>query len=91
MEHYISKARGQAVLYVGDLSYADYYPFNDQRRWDTWGRFVERSNAYQPWIWAAGNHEIDYIPEVVSTFFLPKFYIYKRMYKYVTPSGEWEF
>lgn len=55
-------ASGQAVLFVGDLSYADAYPFHDNTRWDTWGRFIERSAAYQPWIWTAGNHEIDFLP-----------------------------
>ena len=58
--------KGQAVLFVGDLSYADNYPNHDNVRWDTWGRFVERSAAYQPWIWTAGNHEIDFVPEIVS-------------------------
>lgn len=52
------------MLFVGDLSYADQYPDHDNRRWDTWGRFVERSTAYQPWIWTAGNHEIDFVPEI---------------------------
>ncbi|KAF9676059.1 hypothetical protein SADUNF_Sadunf09G0099100 [Salix dunnii] len=56
--------KGQAVLFVGDLSYADNYPNHDNVRWDTWGRFVERSAAYQPWIWTAGNHEIDFAPEI---------------------------
>lgn len=54
------------MLFVGDLSYADQYPNNDNVRWDTWGRFVERSVAYQPWIWTAGNHEIDFAPKIVS-------------------------
>lgn len=57
---------GKTVLFVGDLSYADNYPFHDNVRWDTWGRFTERSTAYQPWIWTAGNHEIDFVPEIVS-------------------------
>ncbi|XP_019156107.1 PREDICTED: purple acid phosphatase 1-like isoform X3 [Ipomoea nil] len=57
-------AKGQAVLFVGDLSYADRYPNHDNNRWDTWGRFSERSVAYQPWIWIAGNHEIDYAPQI---------------------------
>ncbi|KAJ6897400.1 purple acid phosphatase 2-like [Populus alba x Populus x berolinensis] len=59
--------KGQAVLFVGDLSYADNYPNHDNVRWDTWGRFVERSVAYQPWIWTAGNHEIDFAPEIGET------------------------
>uniref|UniRef100_A0A6N2L4H2 Purple acid phosphatase n=1 Tax=Salix viminalis TaxID=40686 RepID=A0A6N2L4H2_SALVM len=59
--------KGQAVLFVGDLSYADNYPNHDNVRWDTWGRFVERSAAYQPWIWTAGNHEIDFVPEIGET------------------------
>ncbi|KAF8013517.1 hypothetical protein BT93_I1379 [Corymbia citriodora subsp. variegata] len=56
--------KGQTVLFVGDLSYADNYPNHDNVRWDTWGRFVERSVAYQPWIWTAGNHELDFAPEL---------------------------
>ncbi|XP_062202420.1 purple acid phosphatase 2-like [Phragmites australis] len=55
---------GDAVLFVGDLSYADKHPFHDNNRWDTWGRFSERIIAYQPWIWTTGNHEIDYAPEL---------------------------
>lgn len=65
LEHYIQSA-GRTVLFLGDLSYADRYQYNDiGLRWDTWGRFVERSTAYQPWIWSAGNHEIDYMPNLV--------------------------
>lgn len=58
-EHYL-KSPGQTVLYVGDLSYADDYEFDNGVRWDTWGRFVEPSTAYQPWIWTSGNHEIEF-------------------------------
>lgn len=54
------------MLFLGDLSYADNYPNHDNVRWDTWGRFIERSTAYQPWIWTAGNHEIDFAPNLVS-------------------------
>ncbi|KAD5318274.1 hypothetical protein E3N88_18220 [Mikania micrantha] len=56
--------KGETVLYVGDLSYADHYPYHDNRRWDSWARFVERSVAYQPWIWTAGNHELDFNPYI---------------------------
>lgn len=63
--HYeLNPVKGQTVLFVGDLSYADNYPFHDNVRWDTWGRFLERSTAYQPWIWTAGNHELDFVPEI---------------------------
>ncbi|XP_039068545.1 purple acid phosphatase 2-like [Hibiscus syriacus] len=58
---------GQAVLFVGDLSYADNHPNHDNVRWDTWARFVERNVAYQPWIWTTGNHEIDFAPEIGET------------------------
>uniref|UniRef100_A0A7N0UXC0 Purple acid phosphatase n=1 Tax=Kalanchoe fedtschenkoi TaxID=63787 RepID=A0A7N0UXC0_KALFE len=57
-------AKGQTLLFVGDLSYADNYPFHDNVRWDTWGRFTEGSAAYQPWIWTAGNHELDFAPHL---------------------------
>ncbi|CAJ1956961.1 unnamed protein product [Sphenostylis stenocarpa] len=68
LAHYESNPqKGQAVLFVGDLSYADDHPNHDNVRWDTWGRFVERSTAYQPWIWATGNHELDYAPELGET------------------------
>lgn len=57
----------QSILFVGDLSYADRYDNNDVGiRWDSWGRFVEQSAAYQPWIWSAGNHEIEYFPHLVK-------------------------
>ncbi|KAM2053271.1 hypothetical protein EV1_002855 [Malus domestica] len=65
LTHYESNLlKGQTILYLGDLSYADDYPNHNNVRWDTWGRFVERSAAYQPWIWTAGNHEIDFAPEI---------------------------
>ncbi|KAL0334008.1 UNVERIFIED_CONTAM: Bifunctional purple acid phosphatase 26, partial [Sesamum angustifolium] len=55
----------QTILFVGDLSYADRYDNHDVGvRWDSWGRFAERSAAYQPWIWSAGNHEIEYFPHM---------------------------
>lgn len=65
LDHYVSNPKGQAMLFIGDLSYADDHPHHDNERWDTWGRFVEKSTAYQPWIWTAGNHEIDFVPEIV--------------------------
>ncbi|KAL8189150.1 hypothetical protein R6Q57_028716 [Mikania cordata] len=68
LSHYeMNPVKGEAVLFVGDLSYADHYKFHDNSRWDTWGRFVERSTAYQPWIWTAGNHELDYEPNIGET------------------------
>lgn len=68
LTHYeLNMHKGQTVLFVGDLSYADNYPNHDNVRWDTWGRFVERTAAYQPWIWTAGNHEIDFVPEIGET------------------------
>ena len=67
---------GQTILFVGDLSYADRYQYNDVGvRWDTWGQFVEQSAAYQPWIWSAGNHEIEYMPYMVGISILLLFFI----------------
>lgn len=68
LSHYESNPKAETVLFVGDLSYADNYPNHDNNRWDTWGRFVERSTAYQPWIWTAGNHELDFEPTIVRQF-----------------------
>lgn len=66
LEHYMESG-AQTVLFLGDLSYADRYQFIDVGvRWDSWGRFVERSAAYQPWIWSAGNHEIEYMTYMVK-------------------------
>ncbi|KAJ1698400.1 hypothetical protein LUZ63_006912 [Rhynchospora breviuscula] len=64
LSHYESNRKAETVLYVGDLSYADNYPDHDNNRWDSWARFVERSTAYQPWIWTAGNHELDFEPSL---------------------------
>ncbi|CAL0309017.1 unnamed protein product [Lupinus luteus] len=66
LTHY-QNSNGSTLLYVGDLSYADDYPYHDNVRWDTWGRFTERSAAYQPWIWTAGNHEIDFDLQIGET------------------------
>lgn len=67
VEHYMQSG-GQAILFVGDLSYADRYEYHDVGvRWDSWGRFVERIAAYQPWMWSAGNHEIEYMPYMVKS------------------------
>ncbi|XP_022886207.1 bifunctional purple acid phosphatase 26-like isoform X2 [Olea europaea var. sylvestris] len=64
IQHYMETG-AQTVLFVGDLSYADRYENHDVGvRWDSWGRFIEQSAAYQPWIWSAGNHEIDYMPHM---------------------------
>ncbi|KAL6270024.1 hypothetical protein ACE6H2_026935 [Prunus campanulata] len=39
LTHYeLNPQKGQAVLFVGDLSYADLYPNHDNVRWDTWGK-----------------------------------------------------
>ncbi|XP_030482054.2 bifunctional purple acid phosphatase 26 [Cannabis sativa] len=68
LEHYMQSG-GQTVLFLGDLSYADRYEHNNIGiRWDSWGRFIERSAAYQPWIWSAGNHEIEYMPHIGEDF-----------------------
>lgn len=80
--------KGHAVLFVGDLSYADNYPNHDNVRWDTWGRFVERSAAYQPWIWTVGNHEIDFAPEIGETKpFKPFSHRYSTPYKASNSTG----
>ncbi|XP_074281161.1 bifunctional purple acid phosphatase 26-like isoform X2 [Silene latifolia] len=80
LEHYMESG-AKAVLFVGDLSYADRYKKNDiGLRWDTWGRFAEKSAAYQPWMWSTGNHEIDYFPELGET---EPFKTY--LYRYKTP------
>ncbi|OAE26723.1 hypothetical protein AXG93_3310s1220 [Marchantia polymorpha subsp. ruderalis] len=66
LEHYMNSS-GQSVLFVGDLSYADTYPFHNNIRWDTWSRLIEPSAAFQPWILTAGNHELDFLPEFGET------------------------
>ncbi|KAK2379641.1 hypothetical protein P8452_36051 [Trifolium repens] len=83
LSHYeLNPTKGQTVLFVGDLSYADNYPNHDNVRWDTWGRFSERSVAYQPWIWTVGNHEIDFAPEIGETKpFKPYSHRYRTPYK----------
>ncbi|CAL1384103.1 unnamed protein product [Linum trigynum] len=68
VDHYMSNPRNpKAMLFVGDLSYADAYPLGDNTRWDSWGRFTERLVAYQPAIWSAGNHDIDFLPQYGET------------------------
>ncbi|KAL3629675.1 Bifunctional purple acid phosphatase 26 [Castilleja foliolosa] len=80
LEHSLQTG-AQTILFVGDLSYADRYDNNDVGiRWDSWGRFAEKSAAYRPWIWSAGNHEIEYFPHLgeVTPF-------RNYLYRYPTP------
>ncbi|PKI38601.1 hypothetical protein CRG98_041034 [Punica granatum] len=83
LTHYIlNPKKGQTMLFVGDLSYADDHPYHNNIRWDTWGRFIEQSAAYQPWIWVSGNHELDYAPELGETQpFKPYLHRYYVPYK----------
>ena len=70
----MSNPKGQTILFPGDLAYQDNHPNHDQRKWDTWGRFMEPCAAYQPIIYAAGNHEIDFVPNIVRfTYFKSNF------------------
>lgn len=80
LEHYI-KSGAQTVLHVGDLSYADRYQYHDMGvRWDSYGRFVEKSAAYQPWLWTVGNHEIEYMPYMEEVVPFKQY-----LYRYSTP------
>jgi metallophosphoesterase superfamily enzyme len=83
LEHYVANPNGQAMLFVGDLSYADDHPNHDNMRWDTWGRFVEKSTAYQPWIWTAGNHELDFAPEIVRILSMSCLYRLDLIFKFM--------
>ncbi|KAJ4786517.1 Purple acid phosphatase [Rhynchospora pubera] len=67
LTHYKANPDAATLLFLGDFSYADGYPYHNNVRWDTWGRFIESSVAYQPWIWTVGNHEIDFAPELGET------------------------
>jgi 3',5'-cyclic AMP phosphodiesterase CpdA len=80
LEHFMQSGAA-AVLFVGDLAYADRYQYHDVGvRWDSWGRFVERSAAYQPWMWSAGNHEIEYFPYMDEVVPFKSY-----LYRYPTP------
>nr|XP_043624591.1 bifunctional purple acid phosphatase 26-like [Erigeron canadensis] len=79
-EHYIESG-AQTVLHVGDLSYADQYFYHDVGvRWDSYGRFVERNTAYQPWLWTVGNHEVEYFPYMNEVDPFKQY-----LYRYATP------
>ncbi|KAJ7561312.1 hypothetical protein O6H91_03G023600 [Diphasiastrum complanatum] len=53
---HLERSGGQALLNVGDFSYADGY----QPRWDTWGRMVTRYTSKIPMLFTYGNHEIEF-------------------------------
>ncbi|CAN1255823.1 Purple acid phosphatase 2 [Linum perenne] len=95
LTHYENNpTKGQALLFVGDLSYADNYPNHDNNRWDSWARFVERSVAYQPWIWTPGNHELDFAPEIGETKpfkpFTNRYHVpFKASGRKYTPQYQW--
>jgi hypothetical protein len=47
----------QAIMYVGDLSYAD--AEGDHSRWDSWQSLVGPVAAHLPFMTSVGNHEIE--------------------------------
>lgn len=84
LEH-CKQTNAETILFVGDLSYADRYEYHDVGvRWDSWARFVEPSMAYQPWIWTAGNHEIEYFPYMVKHELMLNFVLYNLFKGYLS-------
>ncbi|KAL6586269.1 hypothetical protein OROMI_001257 [Orobanche minor] len=69
------RSSGHDVPYTFGI--IDHYSFHDNVRWDAWGRFAKKCTAYQPWIWTATNHEIDFAPEIGE---YKPFKLYKHRY-----------
>ncbi|KAJ0618515.1 putative Acid phosphatase [Helianthus annuus] len=77
LTHYESNPiKGQNVLFVGDLSYADKYPLHDKNRWDTWGRFGE-GEPFKPY-----THRY-FVPYEASGSTSPLWYSIKRASAYI--------
>ncbi|KAJ0776968.1 putative metallo-dependent phosphatase, purple acid phosphatase [Helianthus annuus] len=77
LTHYESNPiKGQTVLFVGDLSYADKYPLHDKNRWDTWGRFGE-GEPFKPY-----THRY-FVPYEASGSTSPLWYSIKRASAYI--------
>ncbi|KAL9153481.1 hypothetical protein ABFS82_10G051900 [Erythranthe guttata] len=57
---HIAKSNYDILILPGDLSYADMY----QKKWDTFGRFVEPLASKRPWMVTQGNHEKERIKGV---------------------------
>lgn len=67
---HMSMDRTQAILHVGDLSYAD----GLLSRWDSWGTMVQPVARLKQWMMCPGNHEIGGGENMVSyqkRFFMP--------------------
>lgn len=80
LRHFM-KSKAKALLFLGDLSYADKYQYNCVGiRWDSWGRLVENSTAYLPWFWSIGNHDVEYFPYMGETTPFKNY-----VYRYPTP------
>jgi predicted phosphodiesterase len=62
VNHVASNKDIQAILHVGDLSYAD----GVQTRWDSWGNLIQSLSAVTPWMVAAGNHEEEHSENFVA-------------------------
>ncbi|KAL7210711.1 hypothetical protein ACSBR1_032129 [Camellia fascicularis] len=72
--------KGQAVLFAGDLSYADDHPNHDNTKWDTFGRFIEKSeetDPFKPYL-----HRY-YVPYKASQSTSPFWYSIKRASTYI--------
>ncbi|KAM1420592.1 hypothetical protein ACFX2I_002944 [Malus domestica] len=81
LTHYeLNPRKGQAVLFVGDLSYADQYPNHDNVRWYTWGRFVERSGETKPFKPCSHRYHVPYESSGSTS---PFWYSIKRASAYI--------
>ncbi|KAL0308406.1 UNVERIFIED_CONTAM: Purple acid phosphatase 25 [Sesamum radiatum] len=78
-EHYVANPKGQAMLFVGDLSYADDHPFHDSNRWDSWGRLSRRgeNTPFKPYL-----HRYN-VPHKASKSTSPLWYSIKRASAYI--------
>lgn len=61
---HIEESNYDVFILPGDLSYADYY----QPLWDSFGKLVEPLASSRPWMVTEGNHELEEIPLVISSF-----------------------
>jgi hypothetical protein len=53
LAHVAANPKVQAIMHVGDLSYAD----SDEPRWDSWQQLVAPVAAHIPYMTSVGNHE----------------------------------
>ena len=77
VEHMLRDTSLGLILHAGDLSYADC----NQDRWDSYADMVEPLSSSRPWMFTAGNHELENNAASGATTTAQRFLAFESRYR----------